>query len=144
MSNNNPLLYGTLILPIDGTAAQPKIQIGGSSASNSGTGIYGDAATIKFSVAGTDIAQITSSGITNLVGGVSVLTSAASVGGAASEVFTVTGLLSTDTILSVSQKVKGANSLPLLGFNTQATNALTGVYSADPGANAIIIVAIKR
>lgn len=77
-------------------------------------------------------------------GGIYKFTSAASVGGAASEVFTVTGLLATDTILSVSQSIKGANSLPLLGFNTQAANALTGVYSADPGAAAKIVVTVLR
>lgn len=68
----------------------------------------------------------------------------ASAGGSASEVFVVTGLLATDTILSVSQSVKGANSLPLLGYNTPATNALTGVYSADPGASARIVVTVLR
>lgn len=73
-----------------------------------------------------------------------VFTSAASVGGSASEVFTVTGLASSDTILSVTQSVKGANSLPLLGYNTVATNAITGVYSADPGANAVIKVLVLR
>lgn len=71
-------------------------------------------------------------------------TSAAGAGGAATEVMTVTGLLSTDTILAVSQSVKGANSLPLLGFNTQANNALTGVWSADPAAGSVIIVSVLR
>lgn len=77
-------------------------------------------------------------------GRILVFTSNASAGGSANEVYVVTGLLSTDTILSVSQSVKGANSLPLLGYNTLVNNALTGVYSADPGANAIIKVNIKR
>ncbi len=61
-----------------------------------------------------------------------------------SEVMTVTGLLATDTILSVSQSVPGGNSLPLLGFNTLANDALTAVFSADPGAGAVIVVAVKR
>lgn len=68
----------------------------------------------------------------------------ASAGGAASEVFVVTGILATDTILSVSQSVKGTNSLPLLGYNTLAANALTGVYSADPGTAARIVVTVLR
>lgn len=73
-----------------------------------------------------------------------VFTSAASAGGAATEVMTLTGIAATDTIMSVSQSVKGANSLPLLGFNTLATNALTAVWSADPGANAVIVVTVLR
>lgn len=70
--------------------------------------------------------------------------SSAGAGGAATEVMVLTGIAATDTILSVSQSVKGANSLPLLGFNTLATNALTAVWSADPGANAVIIVTVLR
>lgn len=73
-----------------------------------------------------------------------VLTSSAGGGGSANQVFTLTGLLTTDTIVSVVQKTKGANNLPLLGYSTQATNALTGVYSADPGAGAVIVVAVLR
>lgn len=73
-----------------------------------------------------------------------VLTSAAGAGGGATEAMTVTGLLTSDTILSVTQSTPGANSLPLIGFSTQATNALTGIWSADPGAGSIIKVAIKR
>lgn len=73
-----------------------------------------------------------------------VFTSSAGSGGAATEAMTVTGLLSTDTILAVSQSVKGANSLPLIGYNTLANNALTGVWSADPGANSVIKVAVLR
>lgn len=67
-----------------------------------------------------------------------------SAGGSANEVYVVTGLLSTDTVIAVSQSIKGANSLPLLGYNTVANNALTGVYSADPGANAKIVVTVLR
>ncbi len=73
-----------------------------------------------------------------------VITSAAGAGGAATEAMTVTGLLTTDTVLAVTQKTKGANSLPLLGWSTQAANALTGIWSADPGAGAVIMVTIKR
>lgn len=70
--------------------------------------------------------------------------STASVGGAATEVMTLTGLLATDTILAVTQSVKGAANLPLLGYNTQAVNALTAVWSATPGAGAIIKVTVLR
>lgn len=71
-------------------------------------------------------------------------TSAAGAGGAATEAMTLTGLLATDTILSVVQKTKGANSLPLLGYSTQADNALTGIWSANPGAGAVIVVTVLR
>lgn len=73
-----------------------------------------------------------------------VLTSAAGAGGAASAAMTVTGLQTTDVIMSVSQKTKGANNLPLLGWTTQAANALTVQWSADPGAGSVIVVTVKR
>jgi hypothetical protein len=78
----------------------------------------------------------------------STLALAGAVGsGSATPAVVVTGLLSAangDTILSVVQNVKGANSLPLLGFNTQAADALVAVYSADPGAGATLIVTVRR
>lgn len=73
-----------------------------------------------------------------------LLSSAASAGGAATEALTVTGLLTTDLILAVTQRVDGANSLPLLGWSTQIANGITGVWSADPGAGAIVDVAFLR
>jgi hypothetical protein len=73
-----------------------------------------------------------------------VLDSAAGAGGAASEAMVVTGLLATDTILSVVQMTKGANNLPLLGFSGLAADELTAVWSADPGAGAVIKVLVKR
>ena len=71
-------------------------------------------------------------------------TSSAGAGGAATEAMVVTGLAAGDTILSVSQKTKGANNLPLLGHTTQAANALTCVWSADPGAGAVVIVTVLK
>lgn len=76
--------------------------------------------------------------------GILELTSSAGAGGGASAALTVTGLLSTDTVLAVSQKTAGANSLPLLGWTTVANNALTVQWSADPGAGSVVVVAIKR
>ncbi len=73
-----------------------------------------------------------------------VLTSAAGAGSSASEVMTVTGLAVSDTILSVCQKTPGANSEPLIGYSTQALNALTAIYPADPGAGSVIVVTVKR
>jgi hypothetical protein len=72
------------------------------------------------------------------------LSSVAGAGGSATPVATITGLLTTDVILGVQQSVPGANHLPLIGFNTQAANALTLVYSADPGAGNIVTVGIFR
>lgn len=72
------------------------------------------------------------------------LESTAGAGGSATPTAVVTGLLTTDVILAVSQEVQGANHLPLLGFNTQAAGALGLVYSADPGAGNIVRVAIFR
>ncbi len=71
-------------------------------------------------------------------------TSTAGSGGGATEAMVLTGLKTTDEILGVSQKTDGANSLPLLGWSTQAADALTGVWSADPGAGAVIQVMVKR
>lgn len=75
---------------------------------------------------------------------IQVYTSSAGAGGGATEAMTVTGLAAGDTILAVHQKTKGANSLPLLGWSTQAANALTGIWSADPGAGAVIVVCVLK
>lgn len=75
---------------------------------------------------------------------IQVYTSSAGAGGAATEAMTLTGLAAADTILAVTQKTKGANNLPLLGWSTQAANALTGVWSADPGAGAVIQVLVLK
>lgn len=71
-------------------------------------------------------------------------TSSASIGGAAFETLTVTGLLASDTILSVTQSVAGANNVAITGYNTLANNALTITFTADPGAGAVVLVTIKR
>lgn len=85
------------------------------------------------------------SGVTAWVANPSILTftSAASAGGAASETLTVTGLLSTDTILAVTQIVN-PSAVAMTGFNTQTNNALTITYTVDPGAGSMVLVTIKR
>lgn len=75
---------------------------------------------------------------------VQTFTSAASAGGAPTEALVVTGLLATDTILAVTQMTPGANSLPLLGWSTVANNSITGIWSANPGAGAVLVVTVKR
>jgi hypothetical protein len=75
------------------------------------------------------------------------LTSNPSVGGAVSEAMTVTGLLTTDTILAVTQKTQGAatrTSLAFIGWNTVVTGGLTAEWVADPGPGAVLVVAISR
>lgn len=144
MSESNPLTANKVHALSDNSISDTVVNFGVSSDNNSGTGIYGDRSTIHIAVGGSDVVTIDSSGIHGSLANLLVLTSAASVGGAATEVMTLTGLLTTDTILSVSQKTPGASSLPLLGYSTQATNHLTAIFSADPGAGAVIVVAIKR
>ena len=143
---SNPQLYRSLILPLDGTAANPSIQVGGGPAANTGTGIYGTINEVDISIAGSKVVGITSAGLNATIVGQTILafSSSAGAGGSASEAMTVTGLLASDTIISVSQKVKGANSLPLLGFSTLADNSLTCTWSANPGAGAIVLVSVKR
>lgn len=70
--------------------------------------------------------------------------SAAGVGGGATEALVVTGLAADDTILGVTQKTSGANNLPLLGYTTQAANALTCVWSGDPDAGAVVEVLVLK
>ncbi len=70
--------------------------------------------------------------------------SAASLGGAATEAVALTGALSTDTILAVSQKVKGANSTALNGFATLIDNGITLSWTANPGASSVATVLLQR
>ncbi len=245
MSQINNLPQSVIVVPIDGTAAHPPIQIGGGLTGSSGTGIYGDSTQILFSVGGTLKATINSTGIVgtipgpvanlsggsggtipyqsaanttqmlangnagdqltsqgttvaphwvapatkiaNLSGGsggtipyqsaadttqmltngnagdilssqgttvaphwiappasILVFASTATAGSNPTETVAVTGVLATDTLLSVSQSVPGMNNLPLIGFNTLANNAITLVYSADPGSGAVVLVSVKR
>lgn len=77
-------------------------------------------------------------------GGVTAYTSAVSAGGAATEAVTVTGLAAADTILAVSQVVKGANSTALNGYNTQIANGLTLSWTANPGAGSQAVVLVRK
>lgn len=91
------------------------------------------------SVRGTGIVQ------KGLIGSsIQKISSAASAGGAASEALTVTGLLTTDTILAVTQSVQGANAEAPTGWNTQILNGLTVTWTGNPGAGAVIDVLVSR
>lgn len=70
--------------------------------------------------------------------------SAASVGGAATEAMTFTGLLATDEITGINIKTQGANTAQILEYNTQVADGLTVVFNADPGAGAIVEISVKR
>lgn len=81
---------------------------------------------------------------------ITVINSAASVGGSATETYTVTGLLTTDTIVAVTPYIKGGgsgisiNSYGNTSGNAASNNALAVVYNADPGAGAKVKVALQR
>jgi hypothetical protein len=57
---------------------------------------------------------------------------------------TVTGLLSTDTILAVTQATANANDLVPVAFGTPTTNTLPLTYAATSGANGTVRVAVLR
>lgn len=83
-------------------------------------------------------------GLGNLVN-IQAYTSAASAGGAASEALTVTGLAAGDTILAVSQKTAGAGTgKNLIGWSTQAADALTVTWDSNPGAGAVVVVLVQK
>jgi hypothetical protein len=63
------------------------------------------------------------------------------VGGAASEVFTVTGLLSTDIVM-LTLKTNAANRE--IRAHIPATNSLTVRFEADPGAGVIVSYQVIR
>lgn len=63
------------------------------------------------------------------------------IGGAASEVFTVSGLLSTD-IVQLTLKTNAGNHS--LRANIPATNSLTIRFEADPGAGTIVSYSVIR
>lgn len=79
-----------------------------------------------------------------ILGGVTALISLPSIGGASFEALTIPGLLASDMILAITQQVSGTSNLPIVGFNTLINNGLTVLWNADPGPNAIVIVALKR
>ncbi len=75
---------------------------------------------------------------------ITTLDSAVSVGGAASETLTVTGLVTTDTILGVTQKTQGANAEALTEYGTVGTGTLAVKWTGNPGGGAVVRVLIRR
>lgn len=74
------------------------------------------------------------------------LTSAAYGGGSATPTLTVTGLLTTDTILGATQILKNQNSLPLIAAASTCAvaDAYIVAYSADPGTTGTVRVIFTR
>jgi hypothetical protein len=70
----------------------------------------------------------------------SVVDSASTVGGAATESVAVAGLLTTSTIWAVTQRTKGGANLPLLSWTNTLDGHLTVIYSADMGVGAVVRV----
>jgi hypothetical protein len=66
--------------------------------------------------------------------------SAATVGGAAAEEVAVAGLLTTSTILAVTQQVAGGAALPLTEWTNVLDGSLNVTYSADMGPGARVLV----
>lgn len=68
----------------------------------------------------------------------------ASVGGATTEALTCTGVLSTDQIRAVTQKVTGTNNTAITSFGTPGTNTITIGWTANPGSGAIVRLYLKH
>lgn len=76
---------------------------------------------------------------------VRVYTSAEStVGISETEALSVPGVLATDEVIAVSQKAVGSANLPLLGWSDLVDDGITGIWSANPGAGATVLVAVRR
>lgn len=95
-------------------------------------------------IAGTGLSTRTAEDATRTV--VQALTSEVYAGGSATPTLTVTGLLTTDTILGATQIAANANTLPLIGAAaTCGTNSQYAVvYSADPGGSGTVRVLFSR
>lgn len=78
-------------------------------------------------------------------GNVMAFNSNPSVGGSPTETLTIPGLLSTDTILAVTQVTPG--SIPtaaIVGYSGQANNSLTIQWTTNEGSGAVVRVMVNR
>jgi len=71
-------------------------------------------------------------------------TSTAGSGGAATEALTATGVKASDSVVSASQSTAGANSVALIGYSTVVADGVTGIWSQDPGAGAVVEFCVGR
>lgn len=70
--------------------------------------------------------------------------SEAGIGGAATETYTVTGLLASDTILAVTPKVATTTSTWIMSIGAHANDSLPVTYAADPAVGGRVLVTVKR
>lgn len=98
---------------------------------------------------GTGVSAYTRTPVT-LAATVGAILSSAAAGGSATETMTVTGILTTDTVLGVTQAVDGAGAaVGILAYgnasgNAAANDALSVTWNADPGAGAKVKVSYLR
>lgn len=71
---------------------------------------------------------------------ISSVLSSASLGGAGSESLIVAGLLTTSTIIAVTQSIPGTNSTAMIGYTNSLNGHLTVLWTADPGTGAKVVV----
>lgn len=98
---------------------------------------------------GLQLRQVSSPGVVHetllkLRGELIVLESAASAGGAATESLVFAGLKADDEILSVSQRVAGANGGAPVGYSAQVADGLDVAWDLDPGAGAVVRLLVRR
>lgn len=123
MSVQNPIIAQQVLAPLNDTAAKPSIQFGGPTNADSGVGIYGDLANIRFAVGGVNVATINSSGI---VGGGSVTSVAMSV----PAFLSVSGSpITTSGTLAVSLS---GTALPIANGGTASTSASAAFNALSP------------
>lgn len=130
--------------------ATPSLNIPSTLATASTAAVFDPTSTLASSVTtSTELSYV--SGVTspiqtplNTKTQVLAFTAAATVGGAAAQTVAVSGLLSTDTILSVSQMTVGPGNLPLLAWSGQTTGSLTLHWVGDPGPGAVVVVGVIR
>ena len=76
--------------------------------------------------------------------GIAALTSSASASGLPSQFLTVTGLLSTDTVLAVSQSASGSLSQPVIAYGAPLSGSIQVTWPSNPGAGAQVNVLVQH
>lgn len=65
-------------------------------------------------------------------------------GGSPTEVLTVTGLEATDTVLAITMKDEGDNSVAVRAFAPPGSGTISITFTADPGANANVRILVRK
>lgn len=74
----------------------------------------------------------------------SELASDPSAGGSATEVMSVPGLLSTDTVVSQSITTPGENPATISSVGAPSDDEISVTFSADPGVGAVVTLVVSR